>query len=246
MSDGIDWKVHTYASLPSSQDYVRELVEDEDEFFPEGTVVQALSQTKGRGRHGRQWESPLGNLYMSLLLRPDCDAATAGQISFVIAVALSAAIGQVLRIGHDKKLKWPNDILIDGKKCAGILLESELNPDGGVKAIIVGMGVNIHGAPEGAVGLQQVTDEITVPVNKFRDIALARVSDYYRQWQKEGFAPIRELWLKQAANLGAEITVKLGEKQFQGIFRDLDAGGTLKLVQNDGKVLDITSGDVYI
>jgi BirA family biotin operon repressor/biotin-[acetyl-CoA-carboxylase] ligase len=242
----VDWKVHTYASLPSSQDYVRELVNDEDEFFPEGVVIQALSQTKGRGRHGRTWESPLGNLYISVLLRPNCDAAKAGQISFVVAVALSAAIDEVLAPGHAKTLKWPNDILIDGQKCAGILLESELNADGSVKAMIVGMGINIHGAPEGAIGLQKVTNEITVPVNKFRDMALEKLGHYYRLWQQDGFAPIRKLWLAQAQNLGKEITVTLGEKKMTGVFQDLDASGALKLAQNDGKVLDITSGDVYI
>lgn len=242
----INWKIHTYASLPSSQDYVRELVNDEDEVFPEGTVIQALSQTKGRGRHGRVWESPLGNLYMSVLLRPECDAAKAGQLSFVVAVAVSAAIDMVLAPGHVKTLKWPNDILIDGLKCAGILLESELKADGSVAAIIVGVGVDIHGAPEGAIGLQKVTNEITVPVNKFRDMLLEKLGHYYRLWQQDGFAPIRKLWLAQAQNLGKEITVTLGEKKMIGIFQDLDASGALKLAQNDGKVLDITSGDVYI
>jgi BirA family biotin operon repressor/biotin-[acetyl-CoA-carboxylase] ligase len=240
---GIDWKIHTYASLSSSQDYVRELAAED---FPEGTVIQALSQTKGRGRHGRVWDSPLGNLYMSLLLRPACDAATAGQLSFVVAVALSAAMDEVLAPGHAKTLKWPNDILIDGLKCAGILLESELDADGSVAAIIVGTGVNIHGAPEGAVGLQAVSSEITVPVNKFRDLLLEKLGHYYRLWQQDGFAPIRKLWLAQAHNLGREITVKLGEREMNGVFEDLDASGALKLAQADGKVLDITSGDVYI
>jgi BirA family biotin operon repressor/biotin-[acetyl-CoA-carboxylase] ligase len=156
MRNPVEWKIHTYAQLESTQDYVRSVAEDE-EFFAEGVVIQALAQTKGRGRHGNEWQSPMGNLYMSVLLRPECPAQAAGQLSFVVAVALSAAMGEVLADGHVKTLKWPNDILIDGKKVAGILLESNISKLGIVDYVVAGMGVNIMAAPEGAVALAQVS-----------------------------------------------------------------------------------------
>ncbi|HEY8192261.1 MAG TPA: biotin--[acetyl-CoA-carboxylase] ligase, partial [Alphaproteobacteria bacterium] len=146
-----DWKIHTYAQLGSTQDYVKELG---DEGLPEGTVVQCLTQTKGRGRHGRTWTSPMGGLYMSVLLRPECAAPVAGQLSFVVAVAVSAAMDEVLGKDHKKTLKWPNDILIDGKKCAGILLESGM-AGAMVNWMAVGIGVNIMSAPEDATCLQE-------------------------------------------------------------------------------------------
>ena len=239
---GIDFKIHTYASLPSTQDYVRELAEED---FPEGTVMQAFTQTKGRGRQGRTWESPMGNLYMSVLLRPACRADVAGQLSFVAAVALADAIGDVLKPEHKLTLKWPNDILIDGKKAAGILLESELDAQGRIDAIIMGMGVNIHAPPEGAVGLQSVTSEITVPVNKFRDALLQKLDKHYTIWKLEGFAPVRKAWLVRAHGINETLTVKVANREYKGIFRDIDAGGVLKLEGENGSIFDINSGDVY-
>lgn len=231
MSGAEEWKVHTYASLPSTQDYIRELAA---EGFPEGTVMQALTQTKGRGRHGRVWESPMGNLYMSVLLRPGCRADEAGQLSFVAAVALSEAIGEVMAPGHVKTLKWPNDILIDDRKVAGILLESELAADGRVEAIIMGMGVNIHAPPEGAAGLQAVSHEITVPVNRFRDSALEKLKAHYGDWKKHGFAPVREAWMKQAHALGQEIAVRAGSRESRGVFEGIGETGGLLIRSAEG------------
>jgi len=239
---GGGWTVHTYASLPSTQDYIRELAEED---FPEGTVMQALTQTKGKGRQGRVWDSPMGNLYLSVLLRPRCSADQAGQLSFVAALALSAAIDEVLADGHVKTLKWPNDILIDGKKCAGILLESELDPAGQVAALALGIGVNIHAPPEGAAGLQALSHEITVPVNKFRDQVLSHLRAAYQQWQQQGFAPVRERWLAQAHGRGEKISARIGAQDVQGIFRDLDPDGSLMIELPDGTMQAIRSGDVY-
>ncbi len=238
----IDWQVHTYASLESTQDYVKELAAED---FPEGTVIQCLMQTKGRGRHGNDWHSPIGNLYMSALLRPDCTANEAGQLSFVVAVALSAAIDDYLEDSHVKTLKWPNDILIDGKKCAGILLESELTADGQVKWLVFGVGVNIMAPPKGAVGLQEVSWEIQVPIHPFRDVFIEKFKIFYKQWRKEGFAPIREVWLSQAHGKGEAIKVRLPDRELTGIFTDLDENGALLLRMNDGKEKTIHAGEVF-
>lgn len=230
MMSGIDWKTHTYAQLPSTQDYVKELG---DEGLPEGIVVQCLTQTKGRGRHGNSWTSPMGGLYMSVLLRPQCGAGIAGQLSFVVAVAVSAAIDEVLAPGHKKTLKWPNDVLIDGKKCAGILLESGMT-GAMVDWIAAGIGVNILSAPEGAVCLQDVCKGKQVPIHPFRDIVLSHLSAHYTHWKKRGFADIRETWLAQAHLLGQDIRARTGSAEFTGVFKGIDETGALLIQENGG------------
>lgn len=232
----INWQVHTYATLPSTQDYVKELAE---EGFPEGTVIQSLEQKKGRGRHGREWISPIGNLYMSLLLRPGCPPGEAGQISFVAAVALSAAMDEIVTKGHSKTLKWPNDILIDGKKVSGILIEKEGD------AYVLGMGVNILAPPEGAIGLKEVAGDNRIAIHPFRDRALEKFGRYYGKWKKSGFPAIRREWLEQAHGLNKPIAVNFGDKKTEGIFRDLNDEGFLLLEQEGGKTVAINSGEVY-
>lgn len=243
MRNAVEWKIHTYAQLESTQDYVRDIAEDE-EFFPEGIVVQCLTQTKGRGRRGNEWQSPVGNLYMSLLLRPGCPAMAAGQLSFVVAAALSAAMDEVMREGPVKTLKWPNDILIDGKKAAGILLESNISPMGIVDYVVAGIGVNIMAAPEGAVKLQDVAKGPQVPIHPFRDIVLAQISAHYRHWQTAGFADIREQWLKQAHGIGQPMTARLPDREEKGVFAGLDEAGAL-LLDQDGRILKINAGEVF-
>lgn len=237
----MEFNVHTYSHLPSTQDYIKDLAAED---FPEGEVIQCLVQTKGRGRHGNEWISPMGNLYMSILLRPNCPADQAGQISFVAAVALSAAIDEYLDEKYTKTLKWPNDILIDGKKCAGILLESELK-NGKVESLALGMGVNIMAAPEGAVGLNNVTWDIQVPIHPFRDRVLHHLNENYAQWQKEGFAPIREKWVTQAHGVEKNVTARLADKSHEGIFEGIDENGTLHLKTANGDKIDISAGEVY-
>ena len=232
----IEFKVHTYASLPSTQDYVKELVE---EGLPEGIVVQCLEQKKGRGRHGREWVSPIGNLYMSVLLRPDCPVAQVGQLSFVAAVALSAAMDTVLEPGHSKTLKWPNDILIDGKKVSGILIEKE------GEGYALGMGVNILSAPDDAICLKDVAGDNRLAIHPFRDTVLEKLGHYYDLWQEQGFSPIRGEWLKQAHGLNDPLKARIGDDEKEGIFRDIDEEGHLVIEDADGKLFDINSGEVY-
>ena len=238
--NGVSWKIHNYAQLPSTQDYVKELG---DEGLPEGIVVQCMTQTKGRGRHGNIWTSPMGGLYMSALLRPECGAQIAGQLSFVVAVAVSAAMDEVLADGHKKTLKWPNDILIDGKKCAGILLESGMN-GAMVNWIAAGIGVNVLSAPEGAVCLQEVCKGRQVPIHPFRDVVLGHLSARYKHWRHHGFADIRDEWLAQAHALNQPIKARLAKDEFSGIFKGIDEKGALLLEQEPGKVLDITAADI--
>lgn len=238
----IGWSIEVFDTLPTTQDLA---IARAESGAAEGTVIQALSQSGGRGRHGNQWISPLGNLYMSLILKPMCRPDLAGQISFVVALALSAAMDPYVPETHKKTLKWPNDVLIDGRKCAGILLESSLSPDGLVENLIVGMGVNIHAAPPDCAGLQQVAGEKRLAVHRFRDEVLAQVSNFYEGWKAKGFEAVRSDWLKQAHALNHKISARLPDRTEKGIFRDIGPDGALMLETAGGKSIAVRAGEVY-
>ena len=240
MADPSFWRVQVLGTTPSTQDVVRGLAETGE---PEGLAVQALQQTKGRGRHGNDWVSPMGNLYISKLLRPTCRADKAGQLAFVVAVALSDAMDDVIEDGHAKTLKWPNDILIDGKKISGILLESKLDKHGRIDYLVVGTGVNIFAPPEGAIGLDSIKKE-RLAVNTFRDLFLDKLHARYISWQDKGFAEIRQSWLKQAHGLGQEMRIRLPEITYHGVFDGIDDNGTL-IATVDGERRTFTAGEVH-
>ncbi len=234
------WRVQVLGTTPSTQDMVRNLAETGE---PEGLAIQALQQTKGRGRHGNEWASPMGNLYVSLLLRPSCRADKAGQMAFVTALALSDAMDEVIEAGHKKTLKWPNDILIDGKKVSGILLESKLDNHGRIDYLIIGTGVNIFAPPEGAEGLDRIKSD-RIAINTFRDLYLEKLKNRYISWQEQGFRHIRDEWLKQAHGLNETMKIRLPEISYEGIFRGIDENGVL-LAEIDGQPRSFTSGEVH-
>ena len=238
----IDWKIEVVNSLASTQDAASKLAAEN---APEGTVIQAMVQTGGRGRHGNEWISPMGNLYMSFILRPLCAPDLAGQLSFVMGLALSAAMEPYVTAEHKKTLKWPNDILIDGKKCAGILLESDLSAGGLVESLVVGVGVNIHAAPEDRIGLQQVAGEKRLAIHRFRDEVLAHIAGYYEDWKTAGFETVRRDWLKQAHGLNHKISARMPDRVLKGIFRGIDPSGALLLEDNEGKTIAVRAGEVY-
>ncbi len=236
----IDWRITVTGQLPSTQDLVRVAAEGGE---PEGFAVQALQQTAARGRHGNQWAAPMGNLYISFLLRPDCSASDAGQVAFIVALALSKAMDDYIDTdAHQKTLKWPNDILIDGKKVSGILLESEIT-NGHCDYLVVGIGVNILVAPEERICLDAVKKK-QIPIHPFRDRVLAYMSDYMDGWRAHGFGPIREEWLKQAHGMDAPMSIRLPEVTYSGIFKGLDEQGGL-MAEIDGQIKRFTSGDVH-
>jgi BirA family biotin operon repressor/biotin-[acetyl-CoA-carboxylase] ligase len=237
----IKWNVTVLGTAESTQDLVRTAALSGE---GEGYAVQSLQQTKGRGRHGNEWDSPMGNLYLSVLLRPKSGPETAGQMAFVVALALSAAIDPYIDPAKDRKsLKWPNDILIGGLKISGILLETNLKGIAAIDYLIVGTGVNIFAPPEGRVGLDSLKTK-PVYVNVFRDEYLAQLAVYYDLWTKKGFAPIREEWLKQAHGLGQALKVRLPEITYEGTFEGIDDSGAL-LLKADGKVRTFTAGEVH-
>ncbi len=198
-------------------------------------IIQAGEQTGGRGRRGNQWLSPKGNLHQSIILKPDTPRESWGQLSFVIAVALGQAC-EAIGI-ENYNLKWPNDVLINDKKLAGILIEVQGD------YVIIGTGVNIQHCDDERAKVSDFTD---ISVNDFRDVFLKHIAQYFEIWEEDGFAPIRELWMKHAYRLGGHIQARLPNVTYEGIFEDLDETGILLLRENDGNLRQINSGEILV
>jgi len=207
---------------------------------PEGLAIFARQQSAGRGRQGRVWQSPPGNVSLSLLLRPPPEKTPAyGQLAFVAALAVGEAVGKA---GADWRLKWPNDVFIHGRKVSGILLESEPG------WVVAGMGVNVQHCPP--VADKPVTSLAlegleTTPEQVVADI-LEAFGNWYTLWQHEGFMPLQRAWLERAHNLGANIKVALATGQEAiGRLDGLDSDGALLLEKADGTQERILAGDVF-
>lgn len=222
------YRLHVFEELASTNDEAKRLAAEGE---PEGALILARRQTAGRGRSGRHWESPPGNLYFSLLLRPDRPPAETAQLSFVAALAVADAVGV------PTTLKWPNDVLARGRKLCGILLE------GSAGALVVGCGVNVESAPEGAACLRAEGSGASA------DQALAAFCSAFlawrQRWAEEGFAPVRAAWLARAHGLGAAVTARLGAKTLRGAFVDLDGDGALVLDLGAGEQRRVAAGEVY-
>jgi len=212
---------------------------------PEGTAIQSGEQTAGRGRFGNAWTSPVGNLYMTTILRPQKPARDCAQVSFVVALALFDAL---IAAGVDAAtitLKWPNDVLVGGRKVAGILLEQEMAKGTDVPAfMLVGTGINIAHAPDGAVAINDVLAS-PVGVDEFRDAFLSALSGRYEIWGKDGFAPLRDDWLSHAHGVGGPVTARMAEKSLSGTFEGVDENGTLVMRDDHGEIRHISGAAIH-
>jgi BirA family transcriptional regulator, biotin operon repressor / biotin---[acetyl-CoA-carboxylase] ligase len=240
-----EFRLVAYESVGSTNDEAKRLARDEG--AGHGTLVWSLRQEAGRGRRGRAWTSPEGNLYASLILRPSCPAATAAQLSFVAVGALADAV-QALLPEAEARCKWPNDLLLDGAKAAGILLESETDGAGELEWLVLGVGVNVQHYPKDAgYPATSLSNEGTRVMDP--GLVLVRFAQafqtWYKVWTDEGFSAIREGWLKCARGLGQQITVRLDREILTGFFADLDGDGALLLDLPSGERRWITAGDVF-
>jgi BirA family biotin operon repressor/biotin-[acetyl-CoA-carboxylase] ligase len=234
-------------SVPSTNDVARGLADTGE---AAGLFVLADEQTAGRGRHGRAWQSPPGNLYASLILRPGRATAEAASLSLVVALALAEAV-EVLSAGRvGPRLKWPNDVQVDGAKIAGILLEAAAGGGGRPLWLVVGIGVNVLWSPGPAVpypttdlaaqglagiGPRDLLAALTAPLRRHLD-----------RWEAEGFAPLRAPWLARAAGLGAAAQLRLGDEVVRGRLVDVDETGALRLEDSSGAVHRFTAGEVLL
>ncbi len=224
----------------------------------------AFQQTQGRGRRGRPWVSPYGNLAASLLVVPETETEHLASLGFVAGVALNTALQRILPQGRIASgldgmdgttegkrarvaLKWPNDVLADGAKLSGILLEVRQRPGGGT-AVIVGIGVNVVAAPEGlpypATSLRDLGLDLDAP-SVFRALA-DNWAECYQTWDNgRGVAEIIRRWRQNAAGLGTDVVVQREKGVLRGVFEAIDDAGHMIVRDDEGHRVAVTAGDVH-
>ena len=209
--------------------------------------IRSDRQEQGRGRSGRAWSSPPGNLSATYLFTPACERMVLHQLSFVAGLAAYDAIAPHLGDSAPLQLKWPNDVLIGPAKVGGILVESA-NYDGEI-VVIIGMGINIAVTPdiEGrAVTQIDLYGAAPTPSNLI-EILSQRMQSWLAIWQKgQGFSEIRTAWLERAHATGQRLTVNTNERQLEGTFAGLADNGALLLATADGPPTRIEHGDVSL
>jgi BirA family biotin operon repressor/biotin-[acetyl-CoA-carboxylase] ligase len=214
----------------------------------EGVAVFAESQPAGRGRQGRTWQSPLGKgLWFSVLLRPAYGASAAGRVT----VAASVAVAEALRAaaGVDARIKWPNDIIIHGKKIAGILTEWQ-QPTGKQPFAVLGIGIDVNCGPgDLPTDLQPIATSLLLETGASHDRAalaadlLRRLDALYRQSVHQ-FDAIISRWADLNSTLGRHLSVRVGTRSVEGFAQALDGDGALLVRRDNGQIERILSGDV--
>jgi BirA family transcriptional regulator, biotin operon repressor / biotin---[acetyl-CoA-carboxylase] ligase len=233
--------IHIFDSLASTNAYALEQLNGP-------AWVMARVQTAGRGRRARPWSSPLGNLYATHLLHPTEPPATVALRSFAAALALHSAIFD--KTGHQAALKWPNDVLVNGGKVAGILLEATRRQSR--PCLAIGFGVNLISAPDASVVEAGATVPISLQAATGQTFApedfLTALAQSYAHWeeifQTQGFAPLRAAWLNRAARIGQLIRARTGTATHVGLFDTIDDDGNLILTTAQG-TLAIPAADVF-
>lgn len=211
----------------------------------EGSVIVAYQQVKGRGRRGRVWENLPGNLYMTYITYLDCPLSEALQLSFVTCVAVGESLRPLLPPSNYLTYKWPNDVLLNGKKVGGLLLEAISIPEKAETAYLISCGLNLTTQPS----------QVRYPTTSFQnegiylslDETLRRITDslehYIVLWKEKKFSPIYNLWMKYAAGLEEKISFDLHGKLQTGIFKGITDEGALLL--NTSKGLEkFTAGEI--
>jgi BirA family biotin operon repressor/biotin-[acetyl-CoA-carboxylase] ligase len=220
-----------------------------DDGAPEGSLVLSEAQTKGRGRKGRTWFSPPeGGIYISLILRPTISPAEAPKFTLLTAVAIAEALISMTSLNI--QIKWPNDILVDGKKMAGILTEMNSEMDE-VNYIVVGLGLNVN-TPKFPDEIQGIATSVLIETGKVFPRAkliqeyLARYEAYYDIYKKIGFDSIIDRWKDLSEIIGKKVEVEVIGNQFVGEALDIDSDGALILKDDQGDEHRIISGDITL
>lgn len=205
----------------------------------EGLWLRAEQQSGGKGRQGRAWLSPPGNLYASTLVRLRAGDPPAPTLALVAAVALHEVVAALLPARGGLIIKWPNDLMLDGAKLAGVLLERS------GEAVVIGFGVNLAHHPEGldrpVTSIAAAAARVAAPTVLAEQLAAAFAA-WLARWRGEGLAPVRAAWLAAAHPLGAPLTTSAGNGAFDG----LDESGALRLRLSDGTVRLVHAGDVFL
>jgi BirA family biotin operon repressor/biotin-[acetyl-CoA-carboxylase] ligase len=239
-----DYHLLTYDNLDSTNEEAKRLSLAGGQH---GAVIWATEQTAGKGRDGRTWQSLSGNLHFSLLLRPHLSNEILSQLSFVTSLALFRAVRTLVESDGEITIKWPNDLLLDGAKLAGILLETCYD-GAGDPWVVIGVGVNVEKHPIiedypttslKAAGLEIISAKIVLSrfLNMFENL--------YDEWVDHGFKNIRQQWLAHAAYLHDIISLQYGDEQIKGEFSSIDECGNIML-KSDGQVKIFAVGEVHL
>ena len=230
--------LYTYTQVSSTMDIAHELAAQE---APEGTLVWSSRQEQGRGRLGRTWESPQGGVYLSLILRPTRSLTDIPQLSLVAGLSSVEAIQTLTQ--HFPSIRWPNDVLIDGRKVAGILVEAKAG------VAIVGIGINVttqpRDLPETATSLAAVGANAP-DVYHLTGLLCQRFEVWYDAWTTQGFAPIRDALRPWMGLFGQVVHVTAGTAKFEGTAQDLDEHGRLVVRLDSGVLRAFEVGEVTL
>jgi BirA family biotin operon repressor/biotin-[acetyl-CoA-carboxylase] ligase len=241
---------NSFSFFPVTDSTNSKAAEAAEKGAPHGTIVCADSQTGGRGRFDRRWESPPGvNLYLSLLLRPPIDPPQAPQLTLVAAMALAKAVEEVARI--PARLKWPNDLYLAGKKAAGVLAEMSTDADR-LRHVVIGVGLNVNSEASHFPGdLSRIATSLRLATGKSfrRTEVLARFLDCfaesYRDFLSGGLAPLLPEWNRRSLLSGKRVVVRNREGDMRGVAAGVDESGML-LFRREGASREerIHSGEI--
>ncbi|MCL0087784.1 biotin--[acetyl-CoA-carboxylase] ligase [Dehalococcoidia bacterium] len=234
-----------HRELTSTQDAAKALAA---QGANEGTIVVAETQAAGRGRIGRGWASPPGGVYLSIILRPAIKPSEALRFPLIAGVAVAQAIEQLT--GLKPRLKWPNDVILEGRKAGGILSEMSAEMDR-INYIVIGMGINVNTErahfPEEIAGIAtSLREECGKEVSRVQLVQeiLAQLESLYEDFQISGFEPIRERWKALSNTIGARVSVRGEREQVEGAAIDIDEDGALILRKANGALERVIAGDV--
>jgi BirA family biotin operon repressor/biotin-[acetyl-CoA-carboxylase] ligase len=237
------YRLHALESVDSTNDEARRLA---DAGAPDRTVVIAATQTAGHGRRGRAWISPPGNVFCSILLRPQCQPAVLAQLTFVAALATAEAIAATGVPPAALTPKWPNDVLLNGAKVAGILLEGAWQQGAPAGWVVIGIGINLARHPDGLA--YPVTSVAAAGGATALDCCLgslvAAFETWRERWESQGFEPVRSAWWDRARDRLGSIRVRIDDAELEGRFTGVDHDGALILAPADGRPRRIMAGEV--
>lgn len=248
-TDKLGRRLHLFDTLESTQNKAHELVR---KGAPEGTLVIADRQTEGRGRMGRRWHSPKGKgIWMSLVLKPEIPVQFVAQFTLLVAVSVYRAIRKVVP-EVEPGIKWPNDLLIGGRKVCGILLESSAT-DETLNYVVAGVGISVNlAADDFPEELRPIATSLLIEsgrkVERAEMVAqwLRQLEELYKLFMDQGFAPIRTLWEAASATLGNCIRVQTPSGLVEGEAVGLDESGALLVKRPDGRTVTVYSGHFYV
>ncbi|WP_264336477.1 MULTISPECIES: biotin--[acetyl-CoA-carboxylase] ligase [unclassified Wolbachia] len=229
--------IHHYKEVSSTNTEALDLI---NKGISNETVIIADKQTEGRGRTRKSWVSPEGNFYASLIINQETDVSKLTELTFVTAVAVGNTLLSFIA-DSNVQYKWPNDVLIDDKKISGILLERKSNSHW----LVIGIGINVNHAPLPGTTCISNYGESVSNIDLLKKLII-NFNKLRKQWLFDGFHAIREMWLTRAFKVNEQITIKLADKLYEGIFADVDKSGKLVLQQKNGSLIYFNAGELFI